>query len=929
VKTGKEIFEGLVQYPLPDRRNEGIHDYIVYLVDQTKPFGKGARQFFNRFYGNHHVLEAKSLEGTIAALRTHAAAHHVTQIRELTLVAHGAANELYPAVIQGTTDPKYKCITEFSLCALQEDFQLDDETSFPTFRAARSVVCGLLKDDSWVTIRACNVGQSRDILYALYVFFGGKANIYAPTEYVTFPSIPVRRGSRVTNPSGVYDHLRKQHFLTTDEHSPERKRAIVNALLDPGAFADEIELAALGDGPAPADVAAYRALRTSLDDHRIPPSVRAALDASGHQLTPKAFAERVQTGVRWNIIDRVTEQGEPLWLVYEIRHAVENGHSKLIARPRIMDARSNQPTLPIQLMMSKLDADLLKNKPVVLADYADDGTPESAAVKTTAEAMRALLDARKLADASIDLQDQIQRGLQQEVSLDDATVVPKTTTSWSIAGSKPLLVAWIDYERNHLPAHSLVVQFALEGNALAAHQLDIIARHDSIHDPDLPGVELPAYLDRFTPEELQGFIDHLRELPHASNAFFIYHASQAIVRKHGYTPSPIALGSTLGDYPYLRPSDAADIDATSFRFNFTAEWNDVRASSGRSTVFTTDPFLDKHQLLSHTLPLDDTRPFICDDADPDSPAVDLDAVREYESRGSRARYFKNQGGKGDWPTAEVSEPASCTDFAEALAKLKELQAQGYMPAQIREMLEQLTASDGQSLLTKLFSIKDDVAFATGMVGPDLGDVLAWVDVFQLIVTDAGWKDWLETLVLDFVEGGDIIAIPAYLIAHVFNEINAAYARDKKIGELTAIRWWLYKLGDLAADTPVPESPFFALGTDEESATRGYREVYTRDHYGRLWLGWELSLASQFVLSPSDLRDGFVDGVNLMERIAPDVLAGADRYASELIDKLPIDPCKLKHLRAEGFINFAAVRAAVLSSLAWAVLKKLPVLPVSP
>ena len=36
VTTGKEIFEALVQYPLPKR--DGVRDYVVYLVNQAKPF---------------------------------------------------------------------------------------------------------------------------------------------------------------------------------------------------------------------------------------------------------------------------------------------------------------------------------------------------------------------------------------------------------------------------------------------------------------------------------------------------------------------------------------------------------------------------------------------------------------------------------------------------------------------------------------------------------------------------------------------------------------------------------------------------------------------------------------------------------------------------------------------------------------------------
>ena len=81
--TGKEIFDNLVQYPLPDRRqDDGVYDYVVYVFKKPGDFSKNAKLFFDRFYSRHVVLTATSLEGTMKAIQAHATAHHVTQIRE-------------------------------------------------------------------------------------------------------------------------------------------------------------------------------------------------------------------------------------------------------------------------------------------------------------------------------------------------------------------------------------------------------------------------------------------------------------------------------------------------------------------------------------------------------------------------------------------------------------------------------------------------------------------------------------------------------------------------------------------------------------------------------------------------------------------------------------------------------------------------------
>jgi hypothetical protein len=192
----------------------------------------------------------------------------VTQIRELVLVAHGNASQLFfPVVPAGANvDPVYGCVSAWSLAKLQDDIA----GQFASFDQARKAVVPHLLDDSWVTLRACNIGNSAEAMYALYSFFGGRANVYAPTKYMVFADSPIKPGNRIDSKFGVYDYLVKQHFLSSSEHTPKRQAAIVTDLVDPEFFSQPFQLAtAQLTGGDPAEATAYQQLADGLNRYRV------------------------------------------------------------------------------------------------------------------------------------------------------------------------------------------------------------------------------------------------------------------------------------------------------------------------------------------------------------------------------------------------------------------------------------------------------------------------------------------------------------------------------------------------------------------------------------------------------------------------------------------------------------------------------------
>jgi hypothetical protein len=133
--TGKEVFDGLVEYPLPVA--SGVKDYVFY-CGNLGGYGTGAKAFFDKHWPAHVAKTAASLQEVMTALQTEVTSGGVKQIRELVLVAHANANQLFlPVVPAGANvDPGYACVTAWSLAKLQGDIA----TSFPSFDQARKAV---------------------------------------------------------------------------------------------------------------------------------------------------------------------------------------------------------------------------------------------------------------------------------------------------------------------------------------------------------------------------------------------------------------------------------------------------------------------------------------------------------------------------------------------------------------------------------------------------------------------------------------------------------------------------------------------------------------------------------------------------------------------------------------------------------------------
>ena len=268
--TGKEIFENLVEYPLPEKA--GVKDYIFYFVPLDYGYGLGAKRFFDKHYTKHVRKKAQSLEELISILELEVKS--LSQIREIVIVCHGNTETLTLPLINdidtSKNNPKnkeYWFLSAGSLQRLQNDFFKGKHKEFSEKR--KKVVAKLL-ENSWITIRACRFGQSVEGLYAFYAFFGGKANVYAPELWQFFGDTPIGDGWRYSSIDSYFDHLLKQRFLPRKERTPEQKKKIINHFTENNKFQEPFELASQTiQNPPTTEMSKYQKIIKELNDNQV------------------------------------------------------------------------------------------------------------------------------------------------------------------------------------------------------------------------------------------------------------------------------------------------------------------------------------------------------------------------------------------------------------------------------------------------------------------------------------------------------------------------------------------------------------------------------------------------------------------------------------------------------------------------------------
>lgn len=938
-RRGKAIFTQRVEYPLP--RVSGVKDYIFYFVPAGDGYGRGARQFLDEFYPNHVRENASSLEDLITALHADVAANRVSHIREIIVVAHGTAQGLVLPVLKNastTNLTEFRFLTPLALVFLQKDFA---GGKFAELQQKRKAVIAHLQEDSWVTLRACRFGGSAEGMYALYSFFGGKANLYAPREFQFFGSHPIMEGMRVETRLEVHEHLVKQRFVPNDLHTPERQDAIIRALIEPAKFSEPFELASIPlSNPDPAAEAAYERLIDRLNARRVDDPLRAKFADHGHVIAGRARVRVKVEDAAWLVKDRVEHGGETHTVEYDVGEEVGADPSgpgqvaALRASASIADAYSSREFFPLQLFFYELGHSLWKGKLFVLAAYLEEPEEPDAQreEKQKFDAILTVLDQNRFSDGQgVDIKAEFKANEDVDLSAAARITHLSTTgagnrrrTAWAVEDGTTRYLIKLEHPTSPrgIPGHSLSVYSGLQGKERLRHEYELMAFLGE--DPDTPGTELQAYLDRFSLEDLIALIDHLRSPYKDWHSIYIDHAQQAIRRKKEYFQwwqernGEIALVQPLVDQPYseLRPGESEDKRSLVYDFNFNGIWQEVKASHRSLGTFQQDLFAEE-DLWEKFRPGEGlpTRGAAVPELEPDSPYTDLEELRALESQGLE-EYFTTD--KSIFEPAE-EEGLSCEELAAVLTRWKELQ--GTDAEEMKRLLGLEVAADGKSFLEYILELYEKFKISEILMASNLLNMALLKDgllvkiASRIPVIGPPTALGTPTLFTSLLRVLPAITIPLTMWLKTV-EAQAETAQVwENTGKLTAIRQWLRQLILLTFRDPFPETIQIDLGWFGSSVPhveRYYQEQ--RDEYG---------LYAAHVFAPDRMKKGFDEGVELMEQATDEILEKADEMIAMALREWELDSCKIKVLVDVGILDLNELEARVIRQIARMLLDKLP------
>jgi len=928
---GKIIFEQRIEYPLP--RVQGVRDYVFFFVPDSDGYGQGARSFLSRFYPRHTSRDVSSLEALVDVLNSDVTSGGVSRIREVVIVSHGSPEGLLLRVLRDASSenlPEYQHLTPFSLSFLQHDFA---GGRFASFRQRRQRVVEAMREGAWVTVRACRFGGGADPLYALYSFFGGRANVYAPVEYQFFGTLPIKPGMRLENLLEAHDHLVRQRLKPQDRHTPERQDAIVATLVDPGRFSQPFELASAPfDQPDGDEGVRYRRLVDALNAGRLNDAVRERFTANGRTLSPDARLRVVVLvrDVAWSVYDRVTHAGQTFTVEYDVGEEIIDTpggrRTSLRAAARVMDAFSAYAKFPLQMFMFESNNNEFRGMLGVLASYLDEGgVPEG---RPRFDALFATLPQTNTA---IPVPAPLRTGFADVLGLElpaTATVrlsdrkgrAPLERLTWTVEhGERHLVKLEHPVTSQGVRGHSLSV-FVDLANPQRQTELLKLTGHSGL-DPDAPGTELAAYLDRFTIDDLVALIDFLRSPYRSENWFYIHHAQLAIRRKKEYPAwtktqhdDNDPLGTTFGPYEMLSGAEAEDQRRFGYEFDFNAHWHEVLVSHHRIGPFQTDLFAEEDLFTKLDLPGDiaDRDREVTIEAD--SPFVDIEAIRQLERQG-REEFFAVE--KAPRFEAARDPGLSCAEFTAVVHQWKQLQ--GQPPEEIRRLLGLQVASDGKTFLDHVKALWD--VYQLYDIGDTLLDIAKVEDGLAVKLVDRIPRYAPRLLGPSIVASvilrvWTVLSIPLDLWNRTAEAEEAADQVAENIGRFTAIRQWLRVLIGRAGTENLPDD--FEIDLSMLGEAHPFIARYVLEQIQN----FDMSIF-RFIYDPDRARAGFDEGVRVMRKVSKEIVERADEAVAEILRQPGMDACKVKVLQEAGIIDLDELRGRIIMQIAAGLLKLVP------
>jgi hypothetical protein len=968
VEPGKTHFTNRIEYPLP---SSGGRDYVFY-PEKTDPYVQSARAFFLRWYSKHRAHTYTSLEGLIGTLHGDITQHGVQQVRELVIVAHANPVQMSVRILadaQASKQHGLQSVNHLSLARLQT---LLPDPAFKGFKDKRAIVVSRLLDTSWVTIRACRFGLSREGMYALYSFFGGRADVYAPKLYQHFLYCPLTAFPAVGTEAKLHDHLVRQRFFPK-KITPERARAFMTDLEESPLYS---ETHALASTPISGETTEYKALLQALSERRVVPPLTQTLSAfmaarSVPDWSPSkgATVKRVAAKRAWHISDTIRHSDVRYYIHFKLAEEEEADTRTLLVQASL----SFTPAAPKQdrraYLQFFLDDDppkyqyrLLRGEMFRIAQYAtSDVGPER---KANFDKWLSLLKAMKYmdpTDAALDLRPKFKE-INVTLTAPQLTLIESQfdatppRASWKIQEGRQLFLIKLEtpVATTGALARTLTVYPLLTKKQQLAHDVAILT--GALASADVPGTELAAYLDRLPLDDLLSVIEHLRTPFKPGHAVVIAQAAQAMKRKRGFEqwvmdrepdrlrPEGTPLFTESGWE--LSESEREDRRQTSYEADFNATWTQAKAVMQVASAFQTDLFAEEDLVRKLQIPPGE----VLDDWGPDSPTSETFAPSDFESAFAAAPAGLD---KTSFDEREESPTADCRDFKQALdaaMAIKDKDAE-----EIAGILKGQTTARGDTLFDILQPLASNYSFIRRMGNfVQFPEGLPWIpSSVDGVITEPisrvlknnlsgelSW--WLEgegvliarTAMLQtglaLLWAWGVVMVPGKMLLHVAEELMRTEEHLERVGEATAMLQWLREVENVTyRAATVPDLHELDISTPVPVQVVGFTPPWAGEpyHTGRLFyeVYLETGAHQQFLISsPAAVKRGFDRAALAMKfNVADELTRRAQTGMSELLKRWGFDDCEVDVLIKAGLLDLNALHSQVVSELAGAVRKQLP------
>jgi hypothetical protein len=923
----RDLFEARTEYRLPKKAK--TKDYIFHFVPAGDPYGGAARKFLSKFYKSHVAKDVSSIEELIGYLDDQVSGG-VEHIREVVIVAHANPRGMVLKLVENasaTTNAEYRYVTFESLAILQKDFA---DGKFATFKKNRARVIAHLTDTSWVTVRGCRLGSGPEVMYALYAFFGGRANVWAPRYYQFFGWQRVTKGKRFDSRLDAHAHLVKQRFFPKDLHTDERKDAVVQFLSDPGLYSETVELDASAN---PTSDEPYMKLIRDLDAGRIPAAVKSKLAEHEHVLSERARVEAIREHGVWKIHDKVKHASVTYAIEYEIWEEVSGGRGVLKAAAQLIQPSTGE-VMPFQSFYYESENDLFRGKLFTLAGYVENAQanpPFDPAEKAAFEAAITALDGGRLVAGSTDL---VALFKAEGLEVTEAATVTHGTAAagkgpWTVTeGADAYLVkreSSVDGDGGE--GHGLSVFKHLTGAAKRAEQDEIMTWLGN--DPDTPGPELAAYLDTIATEDLMAIIDHLRDPYREEHSFYIFHVLHALQRKRDYHTwwaqqmEAMPKNEPLPEAPYLELSrlEYADKDALVYSFRFNEHWAEVKTSFPKLPAFTGDLFAIEHDLWKkfRSGDLDRNAPIV----EADSPAADIEEARRLE-RQNNEKYMKDV--KASFEPPPASTQVTCEEFRALIEKLKTLD--GLSLDEIEKQLALEMGPTNKSLwqtfkdlkdLYKVFNMLRTAAAldATALNGLDMISKSLKVRIAEKIpwiAPSAVGTPSVAGIALRVFGLVSLTLIPLTVMWKNFlDEQMRAVAMWKNAGKIAGVRRYLNELWSWTRSANYPDNLVIQIDPND------YENIYfaERDRF----IGGPPN--HRILFFGEDVKEGLIEGLKLMEEVGPAIVDAAHGAIADVLAGMQFDACMTQVLVDAKLLDLDDLRAQAIRALVSRALDEVP------